>query len=188
LHGFIDGVMDFLKDTLHREDLSAVLWNDGTLHALALETFKMDVIESANQVHRTIEALQSPSTSQEVFMRRISEHGLFGRPMRFKLAVLDSIAKEWERAKINLKEKFKTEFNIRGWFKRMCDAIDAVLDSLIKVVGVGDLIKEFKDSLSALASSDKDNGDDPSVGGSGNAPKSDSGGGSGHTPRRKFRL
>jgi hypothetical protein len=49
----------------------------------------------------------------------------------------------------------RSQFRIRGWFKRLIEAIDAVLDSLIEAAGgVGGLIKEFKDALSALAGSE----------------------------------
>ncbi len=40
---------------------------------------------------------------------------------------------------------------IREWFVKMVASIDAILDSLIDAAGVGGIIKEFKDSLAALA-------------------------------------
>ena len=40
---------------------------------------------------------------------------------------------------------------MRGWLKQVCEAMDAVLDSVIHAVGVGGIMKEFKDALSALA-------------------------------------
>jgi len=151
LHEFIEGVSSFLNFTLKDNDISISLWNDDNRHLrdLALETFENDVEDASKKVHEAIES----SKSDNLFKQRINEHGLFGRPMRFKLAVLDWIANEWQRAKDKFKDKIAGQFKIREWLKQMFEAIDAVLDSLIAAVGAGNLIKEFKDSLSALASS-----------------------------------
>ena len=63
--------------------------------------------------------------------------------MRFKLAVVDSIGRQWDRV--------RRQFTVREWLKRIFDAIDAILDSIIAAAGgVGGLVKEFKDALSAL--------------------------------------
>jgi len=51
-----------------------------------------------------------------------------------------------------LQEKVRGQFSVREWFKKIIDAIDAILDSLIDAAcGTGGLIKEFKDALGALA-------------------------------------
>lgn len=157
LRGFVNGVTQFLKFVL--DDKSFLfLWNDDKeLHRLALETFEGDVLVHSRLLLAQIE-IPSPS-----LMGSLIEHGLIGRPMKFKLRVLNFIAKQWERV--------RGQFTIREWLKRMFDAIDAILDSLIDAAGaIGSVIKEFKDALSALVSSDKGNGGDNEFGG--DSPKS----------------
>lgn len=44
------------------------------------------------------------------------------------------------------------QFSIREWFRKIIEAIDAALGSLIDAAaGIGGLLKEFKDALLALA-------------------------------------
>ena len=65
--------------------------------------------------------------------------------MQFKFRVLDSIGRQWEAVQA------LGQLSIRDWVKRLFDAIDAILDSLIDAAdGAGGLIKEFKDALAAL--------------------------------------
>jgi len=83
----------------------------------------------------------------------LDQHGLRKQPLKFKLRVLNSIANRWRR----IREQFQVGtlrrmLAAREWFKKIVEAIDAVLDSLIDAAGgAGGLVKEFKDALRALA-------------------------------------
>lgn len=137
LYVFVDAVVHFLADVLRDDDHFSFLWDDApALRLLAIETFEYDVRRGASELKDEI-----PRISQD----NLLAHGLIGRPMRFKFQVLVSIAGVWGRA--------GEAFAIRDWLKRIIDAIDAILDSLIDAAGgVGAVIKEFKDALSALVS------------------------------------
>lgn len=137
MHRFIQGVERFQGFVLEQQQDFRFLWaDDPELHDMAWEKFKMDVVEGAGAMHTAIDT--GLSTKQVI------NHGLTGRPMHFKLRVLDSIARRWKN--------FGDQFKAREWLKRMFEAIDAILDSLIEAAGgAGGLIKEFKDVLSALA-------------------------------------
>lgn len=137
LHRFVDAVIDFLGFVLERPEDFSFLWEGNPeLLPLARDTYSRDVSETgASELHRAIPAIREGL---------LISHGLLGRPMRFKLRVLASISDAWERV--------RGQFIIRDWFKRVVDAIDAILDSLINAAGgAGGIIKEFKDALSALA-------------------------------------
>jgi hypothetical protein len=83
----------------------------------------------------------------------LDQHGLRNRPLKFKLRVLNSIANRWRKIQEQFKAgTLKRMLAAREWFKKVVEAIDAVLDSLIEAAGgAGGLIKEFKDALRALA-------------------------------------
>lgn len=135
LHKFVDATLEFLAFVVDRPNEFAFLWEDDPeLLALAQQTFRADVRERAFELHRAI-----PALTEAVFIA----HGLLGRPMHFKLRVLSSIADQWERV--------REQVTIRDWLKRVIEAIDAILESLVDAAGgLGGIIKEFKDSLSAL--------------------------------------
>jgi hypothetical protein len=135
LQHFVDELKEFFGTILGDQENFAFLWeDDAELHELALETFHGDVAEGTVLLRQAIPRIESES---------LASHGLVGRPLRFKLRVLAGVAGGWKRLRGHL--------NVREWFKRICDAIDAVLDSLIQAAGgVGGVIKEFKDALSAL--------------------------------------
>lgn len=138
LHEFIDGVEQFLNFVvIEKQENFGFLWqNDAKLHELAVATLRNDVSDGVKTMHEAIAGGLSE--------RRVLDHGLKGRPMRFKLRALESIAHRWST--------IQDQFKVRPWLKQMFEAIDAVLDSLIDAAGgSGGLIKEFKDVLSALA-------------------------------------
>lgn len=137
LKEFVLEVKDFLGFVLSDAPDFGFLWEgDSDLRNEARETFYSDV--SDRGVPELIEAVDV------IPQRALAAHGIEGRPLRFKLRVLDSIARQWGR--------FGPQLSVRKWFKKMVDAIDAVLDSLIDAAGgAGGLIKEFKDALAALA-------------------------------------
>lgn len=135
LRNFVSELTGFIEFILENRESFGFLWKDDPqLLQLARETFDNEVVESAGSLRENIQSVDESS-----FM----SHGLIGRPLRFKLRVLFSISRQWEQV--------RDQFTIRGWLKRMFDAIDAILDSLISAAGgVGGIFKEFKDSLAAL--------------------------------------
>ena len=144
LKKFVLQVQEFLRFVLDNEQEFGFLWEDAPeLRALALETFNQDVSQGATSL---LEAIPGVDSS------RLTSHGLLGRPLRFKFKVLASISRLWDRVRgKSLWKRVKKQLTVRGWFKQVCDAIDAILDSLVQAAGVGGIIKEFKDALSALA-------------------------------------
>jgi len=140
LVAFVTGVETFLHFVLQEPNEFNFLWEDEPgLRGLALETFQNDVRESAAVLRKTIPGIPEPL---------LRSHGLLHRPVKFKFSVLDSIGRGWESV--------RGQFSVREWLKRMFEAIDAILDSLIHAAaGVGGLIKEFKDALLALIKTKK---------------------------------
>lgn len=136
LSEFTRAVEAFLNFVVANRDYFGFLWQDDLeLHAMAAETLALDVPRAGATLRDVI-----PGISVE----RLDAHGLRGRPLRFKFNVLASIARRWDRVKGSV--------SIRGWFKQIAEAIDAILDSLLDAAGgVGALLKEFKDALVALA-------------------------------------
>jgi len=134
---FVRNVRSFLGHVLEDNNSFGFLWEDDPkLHELALTTFRHDIAEGAGLILDEV-IPQIPNT-------QLIAHGLSGRPLNFKFRVIVSIDSKWER--------LTGQLSIREWFKKMVDAIDAVLDSIINAAGgAGGIIKEFKDSLSALA-------------------------------------
>jgi hypothetical protein len=134
LSDFTQDVVKFLKFVVDDPEF-AFLWKDNPeLRQMAETVVSTDVPDAGVALRDAI-----PGISAE----RLGKHGLRGRPLRFKFNVIAAVARKWNDV--------KGQFSIREWFKRMVDAIDAVLDSLIDAAaGVGGLIKEFKDALAAL--------------------------------------
>lgn len=133
LNLFLDQVYNFLGFVLEDKSEFAFLWEDNPdLLDLARKTFTSDIGEAISELKGT-----------NIDELKLSSHGLLGRPLRFKLKVLWSISEKWK--------KVKGKFAVREWLKRIFDAIDAILDSLINAAGgTGGMVKEFKDALSAL--------------------------------------
>ena len=132
---FVQRVQEFLKFVLLNPAEFGFLWQDDpALRDLATDTFENDVSEGVGALTEAI-----PNTSPD----RLSSHGLRGRALRFKFSVLAAISRRWNNV--------RGQFAVRGWFKQVCDAIDAILDSLVQAAGTGGVLKEFKDALAALA-------------------------------------
>lgn len=132
---FLDNVNSFFNFILFEDKNFRFLWErDDRLYSLAVDTFKYDVSEAISLLQRVIPNISAVQSHL---------HGLSGRALQFKLAVIDSVTRQWREARQNLSP--------REWLKRAIDAIDALLDSLISAAGgAGGLIKEFKDALRAL--------------------------------------
>lgn len=144
---FVADVRNFLGFVLAKQSNFDFIWKRSPeLYNLAVETYRLDVCEGAGlELDKAIESIPE---------KMLFAHGLSGRPLKFKFRVLDSIANEWKMFDISSgrRNRFTVHRSLKAWFKRMIDAIDAILDSLIDAAGgAGGLIKEFKDSLSALA-------------------------------------
>jgi hypothetical protein len=144
LMGFTRGVENFLGFVLGEREDFAFLWEEEPeLWKLAQDTYMDDVRPETERMRAGIGKIPDSILDQ---------HGLRNRPLKFKLRVLNSVANRWRR----IQEQFKTGtwrrmLAAREWFKKIVDAIDAVLDSLTAAYGAGGLIKEFKDALRALA-------------------------------------
>ncbi|UGB44643.1 hypothetical protein LQ772_11655 [Frateuria edaphi] len=118
--------------TSDRREFSFLWENHLELQSDAIATFNSDVSDrGVPELRKAIAQISEDA---------LDAHGLQGRPLRFKFRVLSAIAGESGLGRE------------RKWFKKMVDAIDAILDSLIAAAGgAGGLIKEFKDALRALA-------------------------------------
>lgn len=78
----------------------------------------------------------------EIPERKLIRHGLVGHSARFKFNVIASVSSAWNR--------MRGQFTVRAGFKRVVEAIDGPLGSLVDAAGVGGAIKEFKDAVLAL--------------------------------------
>jgi hypothetical protein len=142
---FTRGVETFLAFVLEQQDDFDFLWDEEPeLRLLARGTFENDVRPAAGRMRDVIGKVPGALLDQ---------HGLRNRPLKFKLRVLNNIANRWRRIQEQFKAgTLKRMLAAREWFKKIVEAIDAVLDSLIEAAGgAGGLIKEFKDALRALA-------------------------------------
>jgi hypothetical protein len=135
LRAFVDRTTEFLARILD-DDRFRFLWDDDpSLRPEAIATFEQDVRKEAVYLGQTVATVSGP---------RLRSHGLLGRPLHFKLRVLDAIARSWTRV--------DDPHSARAWLTRVLAAIDVLLSSLIDAAGgAGGMMKEFQDSLSALA-------------------------------------
>ncbi len=136
---FLTDTYNFIGNILEDTELFGFLWEeDESLHDLAVDTFTSDVHVEIMKLHDQVEKMP---------FEMVQSHGLQGRPLYFKFKALHTISS------INIRERLKGQFSVRGWLKRVFSFIDTILDSIIAALGlgVGGLVKEFKDTLSALA-------------------------------------
>lgn len=134
---FVRNIRNFFGFVLENTEDFSFLWEESPeLHDLAWETFRFDIAKGAG--------LELEQAISDISPAKLHQHGLEGRPLRFKFKVLNAISNQWG--------KMNDQFSIGEWFKKIIDAIDAILDSLIDAAGgAGGLIKEFKHALGALA-------------------------------------
>jgi hypothetical protein len=134
LQAFVTAVMRFLNNVVHSDEF-AFLWEvDRSLRWTAQEEFETNVSASGSALISKIPHIDRSA---------LADHGLNGPPLRFKFRVLDAIARSWN--------KLPPRLGIPVWLKRMFEAIDTTLDSLIQAAGgTGAVLKEFKDALSCL--------------------------------------
>jgi hypothetical protein len=134
---FIQDARHFLLFILEDTQNFGFLWqHDPSLHSLAMDTLKYDVIQGASmELEKAI--LQTDSAC-------LSSYGLEGRPLRFRFLVLNSIANQWKST--------RRDFSVRMWLRQVVAAINTILDPLIDAAdGAGRLLKEYKDALAAMA-------------------------------------
>ena len=132
---FLDEVIRLLAHVLQSEHANALWELNPELRRMAIEAFETDVLRGAEELRIAI---------REVPERALIQHGLVGRAARFKYNVMAAVSRGWGRV--------RAHFTISGGFKRVVEAIDAHLDSLIAATGgAGGVVKEFKDALMALA-------------------------------------
>lgn len=139
LSRFVELVVQFLQTVLDDPQNFGFLWRyDDQLADQARSVFSDYVRPSAESLRAQI-----PIISET----QLETHGLDGRPLAFKFRVLAAVSNSWDR--------FRGKFSVEKWLKKIIDAIDAILDSLISAAGgVGSLLKEFKDALRALINDD----------------------------------
>ena len=134
---FVQDVRHFLLFVLEDAQNFGFLWkHEQSLHSLAMDTMKHDIEQGASmELEKAI--LQMDSAC-------LSLYGLVGRPLRFRILVLNSIANQWKST--------RRDFSVRLWLRQLFAAIDTILDPLIDAAdGTGRLIKEYKDALAAMA-------------------------------------
>ena len=120
LQAFVYGDQEFLAFVLEQTDAFGFLWEDQPeLLEQARETFALDVAERG--VPELVQAIDA------IPPEALHAHGLEGRPLRFKLRVLKAVANLWPR--------LRPQWSIRDWLKKIIDAIDAVLGSLVEAAG-----------------------------------------------------
>jgi hypothetical protein len=130
---FVDEVERLLDYILFAEEAYPLWQVDPELREMAQEAFA-DVRQSASELRQAI-----PEINELVLV----QHGLIGAPARFKYNVMNRLARRWAR--------IRPWFTVRSSFRRVFEAVDAHLDSLVDAAGVGGLVKEFKDAILALA-------------------------------------
>ena len=131
---FVDEVMRFLLFTIQSETANR-LWRDSPdLRQMAMQTYEGELIHAAKVLRAAI---------AEIPEQKLREHGLIGIAALFKYSVMVTVSRGWG--------KMRKHFTVRGGFRKVVEAVDAHLDSLIEAAGVGGVIKEFKDALLALA-------------------------------------
>jgi len=134
LHDFLAEVMRLLEHALRSEE-SNLLWSEYPgLRDLALVAYETDILGSASELDAAID---------EIPEGELIRHGLVGNSARFKFNVIAAVSKAWN----NLAGRF----SIRAGFRRVIEAVDVPLGSLVDAAGTGGAIKEFKDALLALA-------------------------------------
>lgn len=137
---FIKKVVEFLDIIVANQDQRFnFLWEGSPeLQQQAQATFEADIIPSANALIEHIPELDET---------QIERHGLSGQPLAFKFAVIGTISRQWENVRDALR--------LPEWLKRLIDAIDVVLKSIIDAAtitmpGIGGALVEFKDAIAAL--------------------------------------
>lgn len=132
---FVDEVIRFL-DFVVLDESTARLWSrDPELQELAGLVLQQEVRPAAARLKAAL---------REIDLDALKAHGLVGLAAKFKYSVMARVAHRWRG--------IGKQFSVGRGFRRIVEAIDAHLDSVISAAaGAGGLIKEFKDAVLALA-------------------------------------
>jgi hypothetical protein len=137
---FLDEVMRFLGYVIRDESAYSLWVRNPQLQRMAIDSYETDLRSRAEELRAAI---------RDIPERALVQHGLIGRSAVFKYNVLATVSLGWGRRR---RGRIRRLFTVRGGFRRVVEAIDAVLASLIDAAGgAGGAIKEFKDALLALA-------------------------------------
>ena len=138
---FVKEVNNFLGYVIESKDFNFLWENQTNLRELAIATYHENISTDVNELINVI---------PEISKKKIHQHGLVGLPAKFKYNVVATI--EQREPQVKLKESWiKRQLSKRKWLKKIFEAIDAILDSIIAAAGgAGGLVMEFKKALSAL--------------------------------------
>ena len=78
---------------------------------------------------------------------KLYDHGLYGRQLDFKFAVINHFSRLFFEAASNTREPSK---RVNGILKKLLETIDKLLRSIFDAIGAGGAIGEFKDFLETL--------------------------------------
>ena len=140
---FIDGAMGFLG--YYIEDTNFIEPWGADLHDMARIEFKKEILPSAEELRKAIIKVEE---------KKLQLHGLIGTSANFKYKVLDSVTNNFIEKMNNVpnvKDKIKHPFIIIHALRKVFEAIDVILGSIVDVAGVGGIIREFKDALMVTA-------------------------------------
>lgn len=159
LDGFLVGLYKFFYHLYESPDFQFLWEPDPDLRKLFQELLYGDLEISIGLLRQSIPNMDPVA---------IRDHGLEGRSLHFKLRVIDLIFRDYEEGEsyegpvfsmsgggMGTIDGTSADGESRGpgsgWFESAINALDALLDSLISVAGVGGNIKEIKDMLLALS-------------------------------------
>ena len=122
---FVRWVLEALKRLVEGQEYRGLFADD--LHR-DMEAAWNDAVAGFGEFPRAVAALQP---------EEVDRHGLAGPQLRFKLATV----RYWT-------ERFQGGGENAGFvLRRLLDAIDTLLDSLLAAVGAGSSLKELKDAI-----------------------------------------
>jgi hypothetical protein len=132
IFGFVANVYHWLSACYNGESLSY-----GMQPAFPVIYVRGEFQPNAREAWREFSE-HTPLSTFEAAIKRASDrdlesHGMVGSQLSYKLQVIEYI-----------KEK---AFHFSGWKKKLLDAIDTFLDSILSALGVGEALKELKDAL-----------------------------------------
>jgi hypothetical protein len=131
-----DQLVQFLKTTL------ALIRSLATDHLnLFAQDLRQAITAAWSEFETDFNLPDAEATIRAIRQDRAIWAGLYGAQLKLKLAVIQHWQQEWERN--------RTGFGFgRKILKKLIDAIDTVLGSLIAATGLDEALKELKDILS----------------------------------------
>jgi len=144
---FLEELDRLLHTLVSDDDLIASLWRgDSGLRDSARTSFKEDIRPALKDMrNRLVHDSGTIEAAGDELTTGLKDHGLVGVSARFKYQALAKIARGWR--------KYRGHLTVGTGFRRVMEGVDAILDSVVSVVGAGGAVKEFKDIIMALAPS-----------------------------------